>query len=90
MQEFDIGTSGCKLLVYDLERTCDSNHPESIGKRGRHGFIELNPGSGSGKCQDYFIRSRKKLSTENIEVLAVASLGESVVCLDENNNILAN
>lgn len=29
----DIGTSGCKLLVYDLEGHVIFDHPESIGKR---------------------------------------------------------
>ena len=37
-----------------------------------------------------FYQKPEKNCPENIEALAVASLGESVVCLDENNNILAN
>ncbi len=35
----DIGTSGCKLLVYDLEgHVIFRFHPESIGKREGDGF----------------------------------------------------
>ena len=39
----DIGTSGCKLLVYDLEGHVIFRSSRKYREEGRDGFRELNP-----------------------------------------------
>ena len=85
----DIGTSGCKLLVYDLEGHVIFRSSRKYREEGRDGFRELNPEVVLENVK-IILSEAGKNCPENIEALAVASLGESVVCLDENNNILAN
>ncbi len=85
----DIGTSGCKLLVYDLEGHVIFRSSRKYQEEGRDGFRELNPEVVLENVK-IILSEAGKNCPENIEALAVASLGESVVCLDENNNILAN
>lgn len=85
----DVGTSGCKLLVYDLDGNVIFRSSRKYYEEGSNGFRELNPNIVLEKVKEVLQEAGKSCS-EKIEAMAVASLGESIVCLDENDRILAN
>lgn len=84
----DVGTSKSKLLVYDLDGSILFRASQGYAESGGDGQRELDPG--------IVIESVKKLlkkagehCPEPIEALAVAGLGESVVCLNGHGEPLA-
>lgn len=85
----DVGTSGCKLLVYDLDGTVIFATGRTYREEGSGGHRELDPGRVLEMVQE-ILRDAGKNCPAEIEALAVTSLGESVVCLDENDRILEN
>ena len=85
----DVGTSGCKMLVYDLEGSVVYQSSRRYQEEGTGGYRELNP--------DIVIRNVKEVlkdvgrnCPEGITSMAVTSLGESVVCLDADGKVLIN
>lgn len=85
----DVGTSGCKLLVYDLEGNVIFHSARKYQEEGEKGFRELNPTLVLEKVKE-ILEEAGADCPETIEALSVASLGESVVCLDRKGNVLAN
>ena len=85
----DVGTSGCKMLVYDLDGSVVYQSSRRYQEEGTGGYRELNP--------DIVIRNVKEVlkdvgrnCPEGITAMAVTSLGESVVCLDADGKVLIN
>lgn len=77
----DIGTSGCKIVVYDLEGNVKAACSHAYKEEGADGYREIDPAtvlSGVKAC----IKNVSKQLNEPIEALAVGTLGESVVCID--------
>lgn len=85
----DIGTSGCKMLVYDLQGNILFQAARTYQEEGTDGHRELNPKIVWENFLDMLYEVGKYCG-ESIKALSIASLGESIVCLDENDNVLAN
>ena len=86
----DVGTSGCKLVIYNCngEPVFESSHAYS--ETGVAGHRELDPEEvKKGVFKVLCEAGRQKLNGK-LCTLAVASLGESIVCLDKNEKILSN
>ena len=85
----DVGTSGCKMLVYDLDGNIVFSAARRYQEEGTDGHRELNPMLVLNNVKEV-LREVGDNCPEPIEAMAVACLGESVVCLDKDNNVLAN
>ena len=84
----DVGTSGCKIAVYDLDGNILFRAARRYREQGGEGRRELDAKIVSQHVLDLIAETGKKCPVR-IEAMAVASLGESVVCLDENGESLA-
>ena len=85
----DVGTSGCKMLVYDLDGNIIYQSSRKYQEEGSGGHRELNPEVVISKVKEV-LKDVAGDCIEGITAMAVTSLGESVVCLDKNNKVLAN
>lgn len=85
----DVGTSGCKLLVYDLSGRMIFKASRKYSETGEGGIRELSPDT---VLENVFsvLRETGEKCPVPIKAMAVTSLGESVVCLDENDRPLCN
>lgn len=84
----DVGTSGCKLLVYDLDGKVIFEASRRYKEEGSDGHRELNPIVVLKNVKE-ILKETGENCGEVIEAMAITSLGESIVCLDENDNVLA-
>lgn len=85
----DVGTSGCKMLVYDLDGTIVYQSSRKYQEEGSDGYRELNPNLVMANVREV-LKDVAKNCKDGITAMAVTSLGESVVCLDKDNKVLAN
>lgn len=85
----DVGTSSCKMLVYDLDGHVLYSSSRRYKETGNRGFRELDSEEILREVKEV-IKDAGKNCPEKIEALAVASIGESIVCLDKNGKSLAN
>ena len=85
----DIGTSGCKMTVYSSKGQILSSAKRTYQETGHSGYRELNADM-VWKHTKEVIKEAAAASSELIESIAVASLGESIVCIDEHGTVLAN
>ena len=85
----DIGTSGCKMLVYDLTGSITYGASRRYRETGTDGVRELDPRTVVESLLDLFCQVGSACG-DKIQALAVASLGESVVCVDAEGKFLAN
>ncbi|MDL2295516.1 hypothetical protein LJC18_01725 [Lachnospiraceae bacterium OttesenSCG-928-E19] len=83
----DVGTSGCKVVVYNLEGDVKASHSHSYAEEGTKGYREIDPMIVLGAVKKCLENVSKELE-EPIRALAIATLGESVVCVDEKGSIL--
>lgn len=85
----DIGTSGCKVCTYnrrgDMQSCASQKYQELRGSNTR----EIEPDVIREKV---FLAFSEAVSAcaEPIQAIAVTCLGESLVCLDENETVLCN
>ena len=84
----DVGTSGCKISVYDLEGSVLYQSARRYEERGEGGHRELDAGLVARNVLD-LLKETGRDCPQPIDAMAVASLGESVVCLDAEGNCLA-
>ena len=77
----DVGTSGCKMTVYDVRGNILSSAKRTYTETGDRGRREISPDIVLEMVKEA-IREASRNCPEKIEALAVASLGESIVCLD--------
>lgn len=85
----DVGTSGSKMLVYDLDGNVIFTASRKYNELGGDGRRELDPETVMKYVKEV-LREVGKNCPEKIDAMAVTSLGESVVCLDKNGRALAN
>lgn len=78
----DVGTSGCKIVVYNEEGSILSSASRSYSQTGTDGYRELDPNIVIVNIKK-IIREAAIASPEPIICISVASMGESIVCLDE-------
>lgn len=83
----DVGTSGCKLLVYDLNGKKLFKAGRKYSETGTGGHRELD---GAVVLDNVLsvLEEAGRDCPEKIEAISVACLGESVVCLDEKDRVL--
>ncbi len=84
----DVGTSGCKLLVYDLNGSVLYQTARRYKEDGSGGLRELDPAMVRESILDICREAGEKCPV-TIEAIAFASLGESIVCLDPKDRVLA-
>lgn len=84
----DVGTSGCKMLVYDLDGNVIFSASRQYEETGRDGYRELDPAMVWLQAKE-LLKEVGARCPEPIEAMAVTSLGESIVCLDEDDRVLA-
>lgn len=83
----DVGTSGCKVVVYDVRGNLLFQAAETYREYGEDGYREIDP----EEVREKVLAVLKKAGEgcpEKISAMAVASLGESVVCLDRDGKSL--
>lgn len=85
----DVGTSGSKILVYDLDGNVLFQASRTYQELGTNGRRELEPGTVREQVK-LLLKETGQSCPEPIEAMAVTSLGESVVCMDGNGGFLAN
>ncbi|MDO4275610.1 MAG: FGGY-family carbohydrate kinase [Eubacteriales bacterium] len=85
----DVGTSGSKMLVYDLKGNVLYKASRKYEESGTGGHRELNPDTVMKNIREMLTEVGENCP-EPIEAMAVTSLGESIVCLGENDEILWN
>ena len=86
----DIGTSGCKIVVFDEQG-------KNICQASR-AYHEISNCAGQRELQPTVVinavyETLKEIgekTTVNIRTLTIASLGESIVCLDKSGKVLGN
>ena len=83
----DVGTSGSKMLVYDLNGRILLKVSRRYEETGTGGHRELDPAMVLSRVEE-ILREVGDTCPEPIEAMAVTSLGESVVCLDEKGKPL--
>ena len=84
----DVGTSGCKISVYDLEGVLLYQSARRYEEEGSGGHRELDAEMVASNIMD-LLRETGRECPAPINAMAVASLGESVVCVDEGGKVLA-
>ena len=82
----DIGTTGCKIVVYDKTAKCQKVYYKEYNAVHTGGNHEIDFGSIKDAVIDIL---QKSLNEYKIGALGVTSFGETFVMLDENDNILA-
>lgn len=85
----DVGTSGCKMLVYDLEGNIVYRAVRNYEEVGGNGYRELKPETVVKSLLDMLCEVGRECGSE-ILALSVASLGESVVCIDKKGQVLSD
>lgn len=85
----DVGTSGCKIMVYTLDGTVVFSDSEKYAELGENGHREIDPTVVKTSVLKVLQKAGEACG-DDIRALAVASLGESIVCVDENGEFLSN
>jgi xylulokinase len=87
----DIGTTGCKSTVFDVEGNMCSYAYKEYGIQNRGpGMFELDPDELWESVKYVLGMSVKKYTGEKITALSVSSFGESAVPVDKNGKVLHN
>ena len=85
----DVGTSGCKLVAYDLEGHEVYSSSTRYSETGSHGIRELDPEIVIESVKET-LRNAGKNCPRPIKALSVASIGETVIFLDKSDKPLMN
>lgn len=86
----DIGTTGCKAVVFDDSGSClSSAYREYPLMNPEPGFSELDPGLVIEKCFEV-IRESAGNSDRQIVALGISSQGEAFTAVDSRGNYLCN
>lgn len=85
----DVGTSGCKLVVYDLCGNAVYEAASRYTETGKDGRREIDPAMVLEHVKTV-LRQAARECPEPIRALAVASMGETTVCLDREDRPLMN
>lgn len=85
----DIGTSGCKMVLYDVNGNALYKARRSYREFGEDGYREIDPDIVVCNVKET-IKEAALNSPGKIKGLAITSLGESIVCLDNKGKSLCN
>lgn len=85
----DIGTSGCKVVVFDIHGSMLCQASRQYKEIRDRLFREIDPAAVSEQVLRALSEAARKCP-EKITSAAITSLGESVVCIDEKGTILCN
>ena len=85
----DVGTSGCKLVAYDLDGQEVYSASRKYQETGTGGWRELDPELVIRNVEET-LREAGENCPEQIRAIAVASIGETIVCLDSDDRPLMN
>lgn len=85
----DVGTSGCKLVAYDLDGREVYSAARRYQETGSGGWRELEPLTVLKNVKET-LKEAGEHCPQPIRALAVASIGETVVCLDKDDRPLMN
>jgi xylulokinase len=85
----DIGTSGCKMVVYSLDGSILYQVHRPYKEFGDNGYREIKPEEVLYNVKEV-IKDVAHGSPEPIEAFSIATLGESIVCLDKYGKSLCN
>lgn len=85
----DIGTSCCKMVVYDIEGNILCEARKTYKEFGEDGYREIDPDIVLHNVKQTILEAASH-SPEIIEALSIAALGESIVCLDADGKSLCN
>lgn len=85
----DVGTSGCKLVAYDLEGREVFAASRRYAETGSEGRRELDPAVVLQSVKET-LKEAGTRCPQPIRALSVASMGETVVCLDAEDRPLMN
>ncbi len=83
----DIGTSGCKVCAFNLSGDIISSASRKYSENRGHGTREIDPDVVREKVFQA-ISETASACPEPIQAISVTCLGESLVCLDENDHVL--
>lgn len=83
----DVGTSGCKVLVYDLDGNVIFKASRRYSEKSSQGYRELDPEIVLSQVKSA-LKETGIGCPQPIEALAITTLGESVVCLDREDRCL--
>jgi xylulokinase len=87
----DIGTSGCKALVFDDHgKELASAYSEYPLITPKEGWVELDSEEVCAKCFDVIKEVALKTSADPILAMGISSLGEAFTPVDKNGTILGN
>ena len=85
----DVGTSGCKLVAYDLDGNTVYETASRYSETGTDGRREIDPAVVIRHVREVLKRTAKECPGR-IKALAIASMGETTVCLDREDRPLIN
>lgn len=83
----DVGTSGCKVCSFNTKGNILSSANRKYTERRGNGIREINPRIVGKSILEAFEEAVLSCS-EPVQAIAVTCLGESLVCLDENDAVL--
>ncbi len=87
----DIGTTGCKAIVFDYEGNAKSGaYKEYALKTPRTGWKELDPDEIWQSVKEVLTESTRKYYGDPIKAISVSSIGEAVVPVDRQGRVLHN
>lgn len=85
----DVGTSGCKMVIYNKDGDILYTARRTYEEFGDDGYREINPDIVVSNVMET-IKEAATYSPEKIQGFAIASLGESIVCIDYEGKSLCN
>ncbi|MFH1616017.1 MAG: FGGY-family carbohydrate kinase [Planctomycetota bacterium] len=87
----DIGTSGCKAVVFDQNGTqTAAAYREYDLISPQTGWAELDPDEVIQKCFQVITEAASKTQPESIAALGISSQGEAFTAIDKNGKALCN
>lgn len=85
----DVGTSSCKIVIYDRNGNILYKNKRLYKEQGKDGIRELNPRQVLLSINELLKQTASEFKY-SIRAMAVTSIGESIVCIDENQKSLHN
>ncbi|MGL6198537.1 MAG: FGGY-family carbohydrate kinase [Lachnospiraceae bacterium] len=85
----DVGTSSCKIVVYDAQGNTLLKAGRQYRERGEDGYREIDPAEVMANVEAV-LKEVGAVMGQEIEGLAIASLGESIICVDAEKAFLGN
>ncbi|MDO8685118.1 MAG: FGGY-family carbohydrate kinase, partial [Clostridiales bacterium] len=87
----DIGTSGCKATIIDMEGNIKGQaYKEYSLIAPRPGWEEIDPDMVWNSVKEVIVKSLSRCKDESIKAISVSSFGEAVIPIDIKGNVLYN